>query len=142
MNKDTGSDAKIDAKNEMKTEAKIKAKIEAETDLMGSADKVPEDPEYWAERERAEGERDISRLAKLAYAERNKAGCFAFCRLTGYAFPPPAIDRFSHRTYACRPVEGMTPDLIWAFCQDMIEQGGPFSEEAEEILAGIDESKL
>ncbi len=93
-----------------------------------------EDPDYWTEYGKVECENDTVLLTKLAYRGRDVAGCFAFCRMTGYSFPPPAIDRFSHRTYSCDRVESMTLDLVEVFCQDMVEQRGPFANEAKEML--------
>ena len=93
-----------------------------------------EDPDYWTECGRTECEQDIGHLRETAFSDRSMASCFAFCRLTGYSFPPPECDAYSHRIYSCEPVEGMNPEMIREFCGEMIEKEGPFAEEAKEVL--------
>ena len=59
---------------------------------------------------------------------------FAFCRLTGYSFPPNECDAYSYRTFECGMMPGMTTEDIRAFCRMIIAKGGPLKDAARACL--------
>ena len=77
---------------------------------------------------------DWELLRGAAFASRSEAACFAFCRLTGWRFPSPECDAYSHRDYACGRAAWMKEEDVRAFCREMIEQRGPFARECEALL--------
>lgn len=77
---------------------------------------------------------DHELLYTAAFTSHSEAGCFAFCRLTGWRFPAPACDAYSHRDYACGRVAWMDEEDVRAFCREMIERRGPFAPECETLL--------
>lgn len=98
----------------------------------------PDDPyyeEYIVLQEQAvrEDNDDVLREAALHSSDYQLAA-FAFCRLTGYSFPPDACDAYSYRTFSCGILPGMTKDDIRALCRMMIAEEGPLKEAAEECL--------
>ncbi len=99
-------------------------------------DHVPEqDPDYtsndifdeaywliWGQVLRVE---DGELLKQTAYHGFGEKHYFAFCRLTGYRYPAPASDAYSHRTYAVERFPGITAEEIRAFCREMVARNGP-----------------
>lgn len=83
---------------------------------------------------------DVLKEAALHSADYDMAA-FAFCRLTGYSFPPSDCDAHSYRTYSCETLPGMTTEDVREFCQMVIEDGGPLKDAAKEWL-GKSESDL
>lgn len=63
---------------------------------------------------------DYELLRTAALASGSEAGVFAFCRLTGYRFPPPASDVYSHRDYACGQICWMADEDVWDFCREIL----------------------
>jgi hypothetical protein len=98
----------------------------------------PEDTFFWEyavlrEQVAREDDRDALKAAALHCADRGVAA-FAFCRLTGYRFPPGACGAYSYRTFDCGVLPGMTAEDIRVFCRTVIEGGRPFANVAEECL--------
>ena len=98
----------------------------------------PEDTflgEYAVLHEQVVQEDDQEALKAAAlYSSNHEIAAFAFCRLTGYSFPPSECDAYSYRTFDCGIMPGMTTEGIREFCHIIIAQGGPFKEAAEEYL--------
>ena len=80
---------------------------------------------------------DFETLRAAAFASRSEAGTFDFCRLTGYRFPPPACDAYSHRDFACGRVAWMSGEDVRALCREMVEGRGPFAPEAGALLRAL-----
>lgn len=55
---------------------------------------------------------------------------FAFCRLTGYSWPPSDCDAYSYRTYECGLKRGVLREDIEDLCRELIRNNGPFAPEA------------
>ena len=90
---------------------------------------------YFVLREQVEREDDAEVLKTVAFRkQRDSLGRFAFCCLTGYSWPPSECDAYSYRTYECERCIGMTDEDVRAFCTEMIQCGGPFADEAKEVL--------
>ena len=104
----------------------------------------PEDPFFWEYavlREQAEREDDRELLkAAVLHSADHGVSAFAFCRLTGYTFPPGECDAYSYRTFACGRIPGMTAESVREFCRMIAERGGPFQDAAEECLRAQGES--
>ncbi len=96
-----------------------------------------EDPDYWISFGKFENENDTEYLMKTALKTRSMDAMFAFCRLTGFSFPPPANDYFSHRTFDTGIAEGLTFADRIRFCQMMIDEVGPFYAEASDYIMKI-----
>lgn len=94
---------------------------------------------YFLFREQAEREDDREVLRNVAMSDSGAAGKFAFCRLTGYSWPPDQCDAYSYRTYECDLLSGMSREEIVEFCREMVERDGPFKRQAEERLASLSE---
>ena len=94
------------------------------------------DEAYWLAEEQVLRVEDPELLKRAAFEAFGEKRYFAFCRLTGYRYPAPESDAFSHRTFEV----GRFPDLdqqeVEDFCREMIEKCGPFTKEAAEILNG------
>lgn len=99
---------------------------------------VPDDiryEEYLVLREQVVREDDYGVLEDAALNRQNyDMAAFAFCRLTGYRFPPDLCDAYSYRTYACDIFPGMTAENIREFCRKIIMKGDRFLNVAEECL--------
>jgi len=98
----------------------------------------PEDIFFWEyavlrEQVAREDNRDALKAAALHSSNRDVA-VFAFCRLTGYRFPPSECDAYSYRTFDCGIISGMTTEDVREFCRMMIEERGRFADVAEECL--------
>lgn len=90
---------------------------------------------YFVLQEQVQREDDFETLKEAAFKDRQDSlSRFAFCRLTGYSWPPDACDAYSYRTYSCGRKSGVTQEGIEALCREMIEKKGPFAPEAEELL--------
>lgn len=104
----------------------------------------PNDPyyaEYFVLQEQAAMEDDYDVLKEAALHSSNyDMAAFAFCRLTGYRFPPGECDAYSYRTFSCETLSGMTADDIRDFCREVIEEGGSFTAAAKECLRHQKES--
>lgn len=96
-------------------------------------------PVYYVFREQVIRETDREALREVAFSDEGSAGKFAFCRLTGYSWPPDECDAYSYRTYACGLMRDMTRADIEALCRDMIERNGPFAREAEKWITRLPE---
>lgn len=59
---------------------------------------------------------------------------FAFCRLTGYSWPPSECDAYSYRTYACGLKSGVFREDIVDLCRELIDQNNRFRRRAAEWL--------
>ncbi len=98
----------------------------------------PNDPyyeEYYVLREQVVREDDADALKEDAlHGSDHDMAVFAFCRLTGYSFPPSDCDAYSYRTFRCEILPGMTAEDIREFCRVMIAEQGPLKEAAEECL--------
>ena len=81
---------------------------------------------------------DCELLRAAAFSGRSMEGCFAFCRLTGWRFPAPACDAYSHRDYACGRISWMTDGEVRAFCRKMLDRRSPFASEAAACLAKME----
>ena len=95
------------------------------------------DEAYWLAEEQVLQVTDVELLKEAAFHGSGEKRYFAFCRLTGYRYPAPACDAFSHRTFACGQLPGLTVQEIRAFCQEMIERNGPFVQEAKACLSAL-----
>lgn len=74
-------------------------------------------------------------LKKAAFGNRRESiGRFAFCRLTGFAWPAGECDAYSYRTWQCGLKKGVTRKEIEDFCREMTERHGPFENEARAWL--------
>lgn len=98
----------------------------------------PEDeryPEYMVLSEQVVQEDDTEVLKAAALNGSDWAmAAFAFCRLTGYSWPPDECDAYSYRTYSYGLKPDMSADDVKNYCLEMIEKNGPFAKEAAEIL--------
>ncbi len=101
----------------------------------------PNDPyyeEYLVLKEQVGREDDYNVLKKAALHNANyDMAAFAFCRLTGYSFPPSECDAYSYRTFDCGIMPGMTTEDIREFCQMMIVERGRLADAAEECLCNL-----
>ena len=98
----------------------------------------PEDTFFWEyavlrEQVMREENREALRSAAINCSDYGVAA-FAFCRLTGYSFPPNECDAYSYRTYFCDILPGTAPWMITELCRKMIEEGGRFADVAKECL--------
>ena len=98
----------------------------------------PKDPyyeEYFVLQEQVIREDDADVLKEAALHSSNyDMAAFAFCRLTGYSFPPSECDAYSYRTFDCGILPGMTAEDIREFCRKVIEERRRFANVAEECL--------
>ena len=98
----------------------------------------PNDPyyeEYFVLQEQAVRENDYNVLKEAALQSSDYGmAAFAFCRLTGYSFPPSDCDAYSYRTFSCDILPEMTEKDIRDFCKIIIESKGRFANSAEECL--------
>ena len=98
----------------------------------------PNDPyyeEYFVLQEQVVLEDDYDVLKETALHNSNyDMAAFAFCRLTGYSFPPSECDAYSYRIFDCGILPGMTTEDIREFCRKVIEERGRFADVAEECL--------
>ena len=95
---------------------------------------------YFVLREQAAREEDYSVLKKAAFGSRRESmSRFAFCRLTGFSWPPSECDAYSYRTYWCGLKSDVLREDIEDLCHKMIEEDGPFADEAREWLARLPE---
>lgn len=92
-------------------------------------------PTYFLLREQVERETDYEVLREVAFSDCGDAGSFAFCRLTGFSWPPDQCDAYSYRTFACGLKSGVTRKDIEDLCREMIEKNGHYAREAEEWLS-------
>ena len=98
----------------------------------------PDDPyyeEYFVLQEQVIREDDADVLKEAAlHGLHYDLAAFAFCRLTGYGFPPDGCDAYSYRTFDCGILPGITEEDIGDFCRMMIAERGRFANVAEECL--------
>ena len=98
----------------------------------------PNDPyyeEYAVLQEQVVLEDDADVLKEAALHSSNyDMAAFAFCRLTGYSFPPSECDAYSYRTFDCGIMPGTTAEDVREFCRRVIEERGRFANVAEECL--------
>lgn len=94
------------------------------------------DAEYLLAEEQIRLVDDAEHLKAAAYEAGYYKSRFAFCRLTGYSFPSPENDAYSHRTFRCERLAAFADEDVRTFCEEMIQRRGPFAEEAAEILSG------
>ena len=94
---------------------------------------------YYLFREQVERESDYEALREVAFCNSGSAGKFAFCRLTGYSWPPEWCDAYSYRTFECGLKSDVMREDIEALCREMIEKNGPFTAQAEEWLERLPE---
>ncbi len=80
-----------------------------------------------------EDDYDVLKEAALHSPDHDMAA-FAFCRLTGYRFPPDDCDAYSYRTFSCDILPGLTAESIREFCLIMIEERGMLADVAEKCL--------
>lgn len=80
---------------------------------------------------------DCELLRTAAFASCGIVGTFAFCRMTGYHYPPPECDAYSHRVYDCGRIEWMTDVDVCGLCREMVAQRGPFAREAAEHIRAL-----
>lgn len=79
----------------------------------------PEDTFFWEYavlREQVVREEDREVLEAALHDPDRSVAAFAFCRLTGYSFPPDECDAYSYRTFSCDILPGMTDayrEAIW-----------------------------
>jgi hypothetical protein len=79
----------------------------------------PEDAFFWEYavlREQVVREEDRDVLEAALHDPDRRVAAFAFCRLTGYSFPPDECDAYSYRTFSCDILPGMTAayrEAIW-----------------------------
>ena len=92
------------------------------------------DEAYWLIDEQVRRVEDPELLKEAAFHGFGEKRCFAFCRLTGYRYPAPASDAYSHRTFDVPPFPDWTGEDVSAFCREMIEKNGPFAREARAYL--------
>lgn len=101
---------------------------------------------YYVLREQAARESSYEVLREHAFGDRwNDMSRFAFCRLTGFSWPPDECDAYSYRTYWCGLMSDVMREDIEDLCCEMIEKDGPFAPEAAEWLTelpDISEEKL
>ena len=95
------------------------------------------DAEYLLAEEQIALVDDAELLKAAAYEAGYFKSRFAFCRLTGYQYPSPECDAYSHRTYRCDRLESFPKEDVKTFCEEMIRKKGPFAQEAAEILEGV-----
>ena len=98
----------------------------------------PEDTFFWEyavlrEQVMREDDREVLRSAALNCSDYG-AAAFAFCRLTGYGFPPGECDAYSYRTYRCGIMPGTASEMTTELCRRIIEGGGRFADVAGECL--------
>ena len=98
----------------------------------------PNDPyyeEYFVLQEQVIREDDADVLKEVAlHSSDYDMAAFAFCRLTGYRFPPSECDAYSYRTFDCGVLPGMTAEDIREFCRKVIEERGKFANVVDECL--------
>ena len=80
---------------------------------------------------------DPALLQEVAFHGFGEKRYFAFCRLTGYRYPAPACDAYSHRTFACGRLPELTDEDVKDFCREMVAKKGPFAREAAACLANL-----
>lgn len=101
----------------------------------------PNDPyyeEYFVLQEQVVREDDADALKEVAlHGSSYDMVAFAFCRLTGYRFPPSECDAYSYRTFGCDTLPGITAEDIREFCRAMIAGQGPLKEAAKECLRNL-----
>ena len=97
------------------------------------------DEAYWLIEEQVQRVEDEALLKEAAYRGFGEKRYFAFCRLTGYRYPAPASDAYSHRTYAVERFPDWTEEEVRSFCREMIRRNGPFAREARECLDRLSE---
>ncbi len=90
---------------------------------------VPDEERYRIFREQVQRIDCPEFLEEVASGGRDEAGCFAFCRLTGYVFKGEGL-----RSFACGQIKNAAPGGIRAFCGRMVKENGPFAKEAAEWL--------
>jgi hypothetical protein len=79
----------------------------------------PEDTFFWEYavlREQVVREEDREVLEAALHDPNQSVAAFAFCRLTGYSFPPDECDAYSYRIFSCDILPGMTDayrEAIW-----------------------------
>ena len=89
--------------------------------------------EYFVLQEQVAREDDFDVLKEAALHSPNyDLAAFAFCRLTGYSFPPDECDAYSYRTFNCEILPGMTKKDIREFCRMIIAVGSRFKDAAGE----------
>ncbi len=59
---------------------------------------------------------------------------FAFCRLTGYGWPPDACDAYSYQTYDCGLKRQVSREDIEDLCRELIAEKSRFARRAKEWL--------
>ena len=92
------------------------------------------DEPYWLYREQVKRITDPEILIETLYEASGMIARFAFCYYTGYAYPSPEEDAYSHRTFECGRFPGNTDAVIENFCVEMVRIWGPFMKEARECL--------
>ena len=100
---------------------------------------------YLVMQEQVMREEDYWTLREAAFEAPGPMRRFAFCRLTGYSWPPDECDAYSYRTYSCGLKSGLTREDIECFCREMIDNRGPFAAEAGEWLKklpGVSDEEL
>lgn len=113
-------------------------------------DRVPEPPvnvddpqdglyaPYLLLREQVMREDDYWTLKEAAFeAPDDRMRRFAFCRLTGYSWPPSECDAYSYRTYGCGLKGEVSREDIEDLCREMFERKGPFAAEAAGWLKAL-----
>ncbi len=94
------------------------------------------DAEYRLAEEQIRLVDDAEHLKAAAYEAGYYKSRFAFCRLTGYRYPAPENDAYSHRTFCCERLATFPEEEVKTFCEEMIRKKGPFAKEAAEVLSG------
>ena len=90
---------------------------------------TPDEERYRILREQVQRISSPEFLEEVAFGGRDDAGCFTFCRLTGYAFREDGT-----RSFACGQTENASRKESRAFCERMAKENGPFAKEAVEYL--------
>ena len=98
------------------------------------------DEGYWLTGEQVLRVEDPELLKQAAFRGFGEKRYFAFCRLTGYRYPAPACDAYSHRTFAVLRFPDIAPGEVRSFCREMAERNGPFLREALACLDRLPES--
>ena len=100
---------------------------------------------YLALREQVMRESDYWVLKNAAFHAPTPLNRFAFCRLTGYSWPPDEREAYRYRTYSCGLKRFVSREDIVDLCKEMIDQKGPFQKEAAiwmEQLANVSDEEL
>ena len=97
------------------------------------------DEAYFLAEEQVRQVADPELLREVAFRGFGEKRYFAFCRLTGYRYPAPACDAYSHRTFACGRLPGLADEEVLAFCREMVDKKGPFAREAQACLEKLPE---